>query len=1277
MALIPIDEYIAKEREKVNALFPNPQVRPGPASPTEQPGFLSGPFERGMKGVAADMTNVAGMAAQAAGFDEISQGLYDKAQEFADARDQIPRRVPRMEDIQDLGDLGTFAVETLVENAPLLASIALPGGIAAKVAGLAGASLRGAEVAGAVSGFLVDAGLQTGESAEIARQNGQSPLDYRVVGTGIGKGVLDFVPMLTVAKRIGLLKAVPLGPLIEGSIAKTLTEGGFFARVAGEMGTIAAREVPTEVAQEAMDIALNRAYTQYRGALTDDEWSQLKNAAAGAAAFSILGIPAAVMRTSANPGGEDEDRDQDEVDDLQKGAKLALPPPEDMATLALEGAHLGQRRLPPPPPGPPGPPGPRTRTSDIIYEVDPEGNVTKIDAGKEAIALPQENVVPFALQPKAAPDLRTAIRRELNSDKEDTPDSATVFKDDGTAVQNSAQGVDSLDLLAQSVVKLPPEMRSTTDNGIVIANSTIQTGKKRKQKIAAQPQPEDKQVRVAPEVKNLLMARDDILADPKLRNTKGGELSKSGKKQVAAVEARIKRTTELLGAPNPIATHLDLKEDASKEIQKFNTDEINEAKQGNLSPGEKEFVSKLEEKEVTEGLTDEEEKALEQLYLKRIARPKKQRNARLSAHQLRSLSEAPPFEVNTAIGSEEFLSEGVEPGIMRSRESTRTEAAWRRPATAKFSVEQVANAVKELSANFPRKPTFVVTPNTGVFRDVPGRRHLVAEKYDTIGMFFQQEPDTIYIFSDRIQSTQQLARLLLHEMFHKGFYNYMNGAERRQFLEMVIARFGKEVTAKVENFHATELAATINDPSPKNRNMLNEAMLQQAEEVLAEQAEKDPKSGFMDRIIAFFSRVLRRLMPTFKVTDAEIRSMIKDVGAWSRNNTQVTERNLRDVSQPFRSREFERAIGRNNTFTTETLPGLKEWGEVWGQKFLNGVLTPLQMANSTFVKKTLPSAGTYLEFVQQWWARKRNLTNTPVEIAEQWTKLGKRDSEKLAKVVVEISQESDAKNERLSEAEIKAVFVRNGLDPSTTAASKGARHVGSRNVFEIWRDMDQSFQQIVNDMEKGLQITVIRQAIREPEGTNPITNRKRAEDLAKNWRREASHRTFFDEVASSKDLKDLHLGGRLLEIERQMQALRNRNYFPRMRFGKYAITVRAKADVTVDGQDFKGPREGKSGEVRQLRFNGARNFPRGCLARTRISRSRQTDSATTNSFSSECLLLCTRYSGVSWDLRVNRKRGSRKFTGSFRLGPRSSNTSFVVRISLGLVAMRSVLTLPT
>jgi hypothetical protein len=428
-------------------------------------------------------------------------------------------------------------------------------------------------------------------------------------------------------------------------------------------------------------------------------------------------------------------------------------------------------------------------------------------------------------------------------------------------------------------------------------------------------------------------------------------LNAAGKKQLAAVEARIARSAELSGITNPVPKGLEDSKDIEADLEKFNADSVKPM--GNLSEGEIEYINQLEQKEVTNGLTDEEESTLNKLYLKRVARPKVVRPRRLTAHEIRSLAEAPPVTVQEGPAGEDFLSSGVPEGVLRSQQKEKVfpdaylslddniklrglkqmnqtaeveqqqreliqKAEMKRNfekktqvEKPKYSVQQVAQWVKELSSAFPRMPDFIVAPSTKMFRNVKGREHLVDEWDRTEGMFFQNEPNTIYIFSDRIKSKRDLGKLMLHEMFHLGFHNYMTAQEKSQFLQMMLAAKGELIMNRVADYHPelnTARAASAYDPRVQAK--LQEAMLIQAEEVLATEAENNPKDSLIDRIAAFFARVVRRLFPDLKITMPEIRVLIRDVGAWSRNKSAVTERNYRQVSEPFRKREFSRLIGR-------------------------------------------------------------------------------------------------------------------------------------------------------------------------------------------------------------------------------------------------------------------------------------------------------------------------------------------------------------------------------
>ena len=187
-----------------NEVMRVPWMQPPAPVPVEPPGMVESAIKRGTLNTASDFTNTAGLIAETLGSDEYAQGFYEKAEEFALRSQQYKPSIGRVENIQSAGDLGIFLVETLIEQAPMLASLLIPGGLVTKGAQLAGMGVKGASLAGASAAFLSDVGLQTGESTSIARESGASPVDVRVVGSGLGKAALDFVPLSQLVLR-GLL----------------------------------------------------------------------------------------------------------------------------------------------------------------------------------------------------------------------------------------------------------------------------------------------------------------------------------------------------------------------------------------------------------------------------------------------------------------------------------------------------------------------------------------------------------------------------------------------------------------------------------------------------------------------------------------------------------------------------------------------------------------------------------------------------------------------------------------------------------------------------------------------------------------------------------------------------------------------------------------------------------------------------------------------------------------------------------------------------------------
>lgn len=298
------------------------------AAPIE-PGFMTS-VKRGGLSTAEDFMNSGQMFSQLLEMPEAAEYFNRKSEEYKVAQEKYPRAVPGIEDIHNAGDFGTWAVETAGEQVATLASFLVPGGIVGKGLQIAGKAPAVVKAGGLTAGFLSDIGLMTGESAGIAKERGEEITDMRVIGSGIGKAMLDFIPFWTIAKQTGISGG------IEKAILKHAVDAGYLKRVAGNAAVIMATEIPTETMQEWINVELDNYFTGYQGPMTEDQKSQLYNAAAGAALFGGLGVYA--PKTPPPPGLTEADLPPPEGTEKPLGE----PPPTGETSVELGAIPPGE-----------------------------------------------------------------------------------------------------------------------------------------------------------------------------------------------------------------------------------------------------------------------------------------------------------------------------------------------------------------------------------------------------------------------------------------------------------------------------------------------------------------------------------------------------------------------------------------------------------------------------------------------------------------------------------------------------------------------------------------------------------------------------------------------------------------------------------------------------------------------------------------------------------------------------------------------------------------------
>jgi hypothetical protein len=1075
------------------------------AAPVEPPGIVESALKRGALNTASDFTNTGALIAEAFGSDEYAQGFREKADEFATRASQYVPTVGRVENIQGAGDLGIFLVEKLVENAPMLASMIVPGGVIAKGAQLAGAGRAVASAAGTSAAFLSNVGLQTGESASIARESDVSPVNIRVIGSGLGKAVLDFAPLMGVARRLGLLKNLPISASIERTLVGQLAEGGFIRRAAGHAGAIVAREVPTEVAQEALNIALKRALQEYSGELTEEERSQLINAAAGATAFGLLGIPAAVRRPSPDQPGLSEDGTPEGVD---------IQIDETTQTLDIDLA------------GPGGPTGPGGTGATGGADFSLIGTVDIIQDELTATIGAQSDVIPV-------------FDAELPA-LENLPDDPVQRQAALEAISNEAALTDSayyidMDGTMQSSVPSDPMMRSEggTDPisvGLELTREQLEVASNYPQYLLSDPSTPDNQVLASlhPQLQTLYELRGDLAEDADNYRSTDGQLKKAAQTKIDNVDKRIAKLQENLGIV-PVVTE-------SKVATPENVQEgeiIVETPPTQLTDRQKSRLAVLGEKEQLEGLTDAEMETYAELI--GIASGEFGPVERQKQTQAQLTETA---ELATQIRDEETV---------RTRERTSTE---RTGTKGKPGEGIAADLAKTILTRFSQ--AFRFGPQVRLMsRDNPAVRSRMRRYGKEIrGWWDPKQPGVINIVPTNHFSEKDLISTYFHEtLAHYGLGTFLTENEQTDLLMDILRN-------PPPGFNVAGLRADIANGVERR------SLLVEAEEYIASIAERaiiDPTNGIVQmawwkRLIARIRRFLRQ-HTKFNWSDNDIMFMLRDTSKLLTG--QITTSNRTAGGAIFRRGNEMMSLFPDDV--QSSIEGsIDSLGTVWGTRWAKMFFTPLQFAS----KYKVPGSEEFLEFTQQWWARKRILTNGPALLAQEIQLLGRRDQIKLSEAVLKISIESDEAGRKLTPEEQNKVFKEVGIDQDT-------------KLIQLWSEMDKSFQDVIVDLKRGLQTIAIRtQGNREGESMA----REASQSLQRQYAK-AEAGTAADRKAMWQTL-GVPTMLRLNEIKEEMEQLENRNYFPRMRFGNWAVTIRAKKDMTIDGKSFRGPnKDNRRGDV--------------------------------------------------------------------------------------------------
>jgi hypothetical protein len=289
--------------------------------------------------------------------------------------------------------------------------------------------------------------------------------------------------------------------------------------------------------------------------------------------------------------------------------------------------------------------------------------------------------------------------------------------------------------------------------------------------------------------------------------------------------------------------------------------------------------------------------------------------------------------------------------------------------------------------------------------------------------------------------------------------------------------------------------------------------------------------------------------------ELDLQSDPTSQGAQDARNTGATPRMVRDV----------------DNFTSANVG----WGKLWGIIDPLNFLTPLQIAERFGIKMFKE----YINRVQQYANTKAKIQEQAAELTDDVRKLSSAQNRRLTTFTYDVSTSSDELGRRLTEEELAKLRQRHGV---------------TDHEMEIWRKIDASFTKVLTDYESAMVYEAGRLFTRD------------GKQFRQAWiaAKDQAQQTALIKLLAKDTKAGTALLAQMNKIQEQFGKLREKNYFPRSRFGQYALRLVATQDgVQYDGKTFK---KGETMDFRQYesekdRLADARLVKRDAPAGSRVS----------------------------------------------------------------------------
>lgn len=197
------------------------------------------------------------------------------------------------------------------------------------------------------------------------------------------------------------------------------------------------------------------------------------------------------------------------------------------------------------------------------------------------------------------------------------------------------------------------------------------------------------------------------------------------------------------------------------------------------------------------------------------------------------------------------------------------------------------------------------------------------------------------------------------------------------------------------------------------------------------------------------------------------------------------------------------------------------------RKVAGRFLTPAQIAE----RYNIPQAKAYMERVYEYYQTKMRGISEADAVSKQWMDLPEAQADNFGKFLFEVSQQSDTLGRRLNPTELGEVRDKYNLDDS---------------MMSLYNEVDGSFRGILERLERSIIKDIARGYVETP-------------DAFVNEFMQATSPVERVLTVTSFGVEDYtNFVNELTRVQKQFQDLRNKNYFPRMRFGDYTIVVKRR-----------------------------------------------------------------------------------------------------------------------